>query len=127
MIMKRRNKLGNAEIKDFWGPYSEYKQTLLKEASDQKKTSTESVKVAASQPKKETPKKKLSFKEKFEFEQLEIEIPQLEQQKKTLEEKLQDPNLPFEELQKLSTELGALSDALDDKTMRWLELDELNS
>jgi len=118
---------GNAEIKDFWGPYSEYKLTLLKEASDQKKTSTESVKVAASQPKKETPKKKLSFKEKFEFEQLEIEIPQLEQQKKTLEEKLQDPNLPFEELQKLSTELGALSDALDDKTMRWLELDELNS
>jgi ABC transport system ATP-binding/permease protein len=117
---------GNAEIKDFWGPYSEYKQTQLKEAAALKKAPAKASPATVVQEKKDAPKKKLSFKDKFEFEQIEKEIPQLEEKKKELEAKLQDPNLPFEELQQISTTLGELSDELDEKTMRWLELDELN-
>jgi len=118
---------GNAEIKDFWGPYSEYKQAVLKEASDKKKSPEKPAPKPTLETKKSTPKKKLSFKEKYEFEQLEKEIPQLELNKKSLEEKLQNTSLPFDELQKLASELGEISDNLDEKSMRWMELDELIS
>ena len=69
----------------------------------------------------------MSYKEKYEFEQLEKEIPQLELKKKSLEEKLQDTNLPFDELQQIASELGEIGDDLDEKSMRWMELDELMS
>ncbi len=118
---------GNAEIQDYWGPYSAYKLSLTKAASEQKKAPEKQASAPIAQEKKEAPKKKLSFKDKFEFEQLEKDIPLLEAKKKVLEAKLQDTNLPFEQLQKISSELGALSESIDEKTMRWLELDELNS
>jgi len=118
---------GNAEIKDFWGPYSEYKQAVLKEASDKKKSPEKPALKPVLETKKSSPKKKLSYKEKYEFEQLEKEIPQLELKKKSLEEKLQDTNLPFDELQQIASELGEIGDDLDEKSMRWMELDELMS
>jgi ATP-binding cassette subfamily F protein uup len=67
----------------------------------------------------------MSFNEKREFEMLEKEIAQLEKEKHTITEKLSDPSLPFEELQKLSERIGIVSQLLEDKEFRWLELSEL--
>ena len=63
------------------------------------------------------------FKEKFELESLEKEMPQLLTEKKELEEKISQP-LPFEELQKLSERISQIIHQLDEKEMRWLELSE---
>ncbi|RYF91218.1 MAG: ABC transporter ATP-binding protein, partial [Chitinophagaceae bacterium] len=67
--------------------------------------------------------KKLSFKEKFELETLEKEMPALQEEKQQLEEKMSG-NLPYDELQKASDRISAIIAALDEKEMRWLELSE---
>ena len=69
--------------------------------------------------------KKISFKDKFEYEQLEKEIELLEMSKKKLEEELVVEGLSFQDINKKSDELGKVILDLDEKTMRWLELDEL--
>ena len=69
--------------------------------------------------------KKISFKDKFEYEQLEKEIELLEMSKKKLEEELVVEGLSFQDINKKSDELGKVILELDEKTMRWLELDEL--
>ena len=81
--------------------------------------------------KKETPQpsqnitapKKLSFKEKSEFESLEKELPLLQKEKEELEIKMSS-NIPYEELQKISARVTEIVSALDEKEMRWLELSE---
>jgi ATP-binding cassette subfamily F protein uup len=67
--------------------------------------------------------KKLSFKEKFELESLEKEMPALQQEKKLLEEKM-NGNLAYNELQKAADRISEIIVALDVKEMRWLELSE---
>ncbi|HMU25557.1 MAG TPA: ABC transporter C-terminal domain-containing protein, partial [Ferruginibacter sp.] len=67
--------------------------------------------------------KKLSFKEKFEFENLENELAQLMEEKKLLDEKMA-LSLPYEELQKAATRMGLVLQLIDEKEMRWLELSE---
>ena len=67
----------------------------------------------------------MSFKDKFELEQLDKEIPKLEAEKAELEIKLQSGDLPFEEIEKASTRIGTLVSQLEEKELRWLELDEL--
>jgi ATP-binding cassette subfamily F protein uup len=67
--------------------------------------------------------KKLSFKEKFELETLEKEMPQLQEEKKLLEEKMNN-TLPYDELQKTADRVSQIIAALDEKEMRWLELSE---
>ena len=69
-------------------------------------------------------KNKISFKEKYEYEQLEKEITQLESRKKELEVEILKENLTFDTINQLSDELGQLMDSLDEKSMRWMELDE---
>jgi ATP-binding cassette subfamily F protein uup len=84
-------------------------------------------KQAAKQPeiRSETaPKKKAGFKEKFEHEQLEKEIPLLESRKKQLENSLSG-TLPYDEIARISKELESLTHELEDKSLRWLELSEL--
>lgn len=68
--------------------------------------------------------RKLSFKEKYEFEQLEKELPQLTHEKKLLEEKMNSGAMPYDELQKAAERISVISRLLDDKEMRWLELSE---
>ena len=69
--------------------------------------------------------RKLTFQEKREMEHLEAEIPELEQEKAAIEEKLSSGDLPFEELTALSERITALMDQIDTKSMRWLELSEI--
>ena len=67
----------------------------------------------------------MTFKERKEFEQLEKDIAQLEAEKKALEEALCSGSLSVEELTEKSKRLPALNDELDEKSMRWLELSEI--
>lgn len=69
--------------------------------------------------------RQLSYKEKREFEQLEREIPELTKEKNLITEKLNSGTVPFEELQQLSLRIGEITQLLDEKEMRWLELSEL--
>lgn len=72
-------------------------------------------------------KRRMSFKEKREFEQLEQEIADLETEKKVIEEALCSGTLSVDELTEKSKRLPELSDLIDEKTLRWLELSEIES
>lgn len=69
--------------------------------------------------------KKASFKEKREFELLEKEIADLTKEKELISNKLGNSNTSFEELQKLSVRIGEITQILDEKELRWLELSDL--
>lgn len=125
---------GNAELKDFPGNYTDYREwnELMEEQerdekkaeqkkTAQKKTSTPEVKLETKVPER----KKLSFKEKQEFEALEKEIPALEAEKADIENQLASGTLSSDEIIKASQRFGELGDIIDEKTMRWLELSEL--
>lgn len=120
---------GNAEIKDFPGNYTLYR--AWKEAIEQqeKEKSAEAARqqkpATAERPRNTEQKKKLSFKEKKEFEALEKEIPELEHEKATLETELSSGTLPTGELLDKSNRISELIGLIDEKTMRWLELSEL--
>lgn len=72
-------------------------------------------------------KRRMSFKEKREFEQLEQEIADLETEKNAIEEALCSGTLSVDELTEKSKRLPELSDLIDEKTLRWLELSEIES
>jgi len=118
---------GNARIKDFPGNYTQYRD--WKEIQEQiEKEKAQSVKPKEEKIKQETPqkeeKKKLSYKEKREFEELDVLIPQLEEEKKQLEIELSSGTLSSEELLAKSNRISKLIDEIDEKTMRWMELSE---
>ena len=113
-------------IKDILGNYNDYreeKRQLEKEQKkNEKKVLAEPVKNSA--PASSEEKKKMSYKEKFEFEQLEKQIPELEKKKAELEEKLSSPSTSTSKIMEISTELGHVMEELDAKTERWLILSE---
>ncbi len=112
---------GNGEIKDEYCSYSEYRE---KQILEEKLTKEQKVKA----PEEKTVEKKtnkVSYKDKFEYEQLEKDIEILEKQKQELENELQKEGLTFDDINTKSEELGKIIQTLDDKTLRWLELDEL--
>ena len=115
---------GNAVIRDFPGNYSQYREAAAKGLLEEKETTPlKTVEEEKPVQKKVTPEapKKLSFKEKFELETLEKEIPALQDEKKILEEKM-GGNLPYDELQKAANRVSEIIELLDKKEMRWLEL-----
>ena len=107
---------GEGKIKDVYTSYSEYRKNQTQKPKP--KTALNS------SQKVEKKKNKISFKEKYEYEQLEKEITQLESRKKELEVEILKENLTFDTINQLSDELGQLMDSLDEKSMRWMELDE---
>ncbi len=118
---------GNADIKDFPGNYSryrEYKESLDAETKEVVKQLQNKEK-EFQKPNKVQENKKLSYKENKEFESLETEIPILEAEKEQLEKELSSGNLPMEKLLEKSHRIGILLEEIDTKTMRWLELSEL--
>ena len=113
---------GNGEVNDILGNYTEWReQQRAQKAAAPPKPKAES---KAKREKPEGPKTKLSFNEKYEFEQLEKEIPVLEAKKAELEAELAEVASDHEKLQAVSAQLGALVDELDTKSERWLELAE---
>lgn len=115
---------GNGEIKDFNGKYTDY-QNYLEEQQESEKEKKNDVQrknesqVAPAKGKEE--KRKLSYKEKYEFEQLEKELEILEEEKAKLTELLQQ-NASADEVVKITTEFGEIEKQIDQKTERWLEL-----
>ncbi|WP_425423921.1 hypothetical protein [Sporocytophaga myxococcoides] len=119
---------GSATIKDFPGNYTDYRNHVeeLEKQSDGKSKEKPKEKpieqTAPSKPVEE--KKKLSFKEKQEFETLEKEIEKLEKKKTELTDKLSSSSISHDELTKLSKEFENVNSTLEEKTLRWLELSE---
>lgn len=114
---------GQGDIRDFPGNYSDYRDWKLAKAEHEKE---------AAKPKEEktqrvrlNDKRRMTFKERKEFEQLEKEIAALEEEKKQTEEALCSGTLSVDELTEKSKRLPLLNDELDEKTMRWLELSEI--
>ena len=117
---------GQGRIKDFPGNYTQYREWAS--LQPQEKTSTASNSKEDNDPKKNyrnDTKRKLSYKEKREFEQLEEEIIQLEEEQKALEDALSGSELSVEEITEKSKRLASLKNQLDEKSFRWLELSEL--
>ncbi len=122
---------GNGELKDFPGNYTDYRE--WREEQEQKarqeqaeKARQEGKKSVAEKPKPvENSRRRLSFKERKELEQLETEIAKLEEEKKTIETLLCSGTLSVDELTEKSKRLPELNDTLDEKTLRWLELSEI--
>ena len=116
---------GQGNIKDFPGNYTQYREWT----DDEEKQATETEEKKQEQRKEqesrvEKQKTKLSYKEKREFEQLEKDIEQLETEKKTIEDKLSSANISVDEITTLSKRLPIVTNELDEKTSRWLELSE---
>lgn len=117
---------GQGRIKDFPGNYTQYREWAS--LQPQEKAPTASNSKEDSDPKKNyrnDTKRKLSYKEKREFEQLEEEIIQLEEEQKALEDALSGSELSVEEITEKSKRLANLKNQLDEKSFRWLELSEL--
>ena len=118
---------GQGRIKDFPGNYTQYREWAS--LQPQEKAPTASNSKEDNDPKKNyrnDTKRKLSYKEKREFEQLEEEIIQLEEEQKALEDALSGSELSVEEITEKSKRLASLKNELDEKSFRWLELSELN-
>lgn len=120
---------GDGAIKDFPGNYTEYREWKANKKDEkfpELKIEIPVIEkiVSDEKAKTETPAKKLSYKTQRELEILEKEIPTLEEKKRTLEEKLASGITEYNEIQKISDELKLLSKDLDEKSTRWLEIQE---
>lgn len=119
---------GDGVIDDFPGNYSEYREwKSLKEAEDQKERTNQKKETGTSKPNTwgGEKKRKLSYKEKQEMQQLEQDILHLETEKTELETALCSGEISIDELNAMSKRLPAVCKELDDKSMRWLELSEI--
>ena len=118
---------GEGDIKDFPGNYTQYREWEKMEASSTSKTSTTS-QTSQTSPKasyRHDDRRRLSYKEKREMEQLETDIAALETEKKQIEEALCGGTTSVDEITAMSKRLPILNDELDEKSMRWLELSEI--
>ena len=114
---------GNGEIKDFPGNYTQYREWCALRPKDES-----AAEKADKRPKREyrnTEKRKMTYKEKTEFAQLEKDIAALEEEQKRIEEALCGGTVDIDEITKMSKRLPLLKAELDEKSMRWLELSEI--
>lgn len=121
---------GEGEIQDFPGNYTQYRewcrlQPKTEGEGAEKKATKPTAKEQPSATQKKEGKRKMTYKEKHEYEQLTKELEQLENEQKTLEEALCSGQLSVEELTEKSKRLPEIKDEIDEKEMRWLELAEI--
>lgn len=130
---------GEGDIQDFPGNYTQYRDWSRLQTKENEEESTKAKSASKTGDSKNSDnasgtakrdvnfenKRKMSFKEKREYEQLSKEIEALEKEQKLLEEELCSGKLSVEELTEKSKRLPQIKDELDEKEMRWLELSEL--
>ena len=120
---------GEGEIQDFPGNYTQFRDfQKMKSKEEEQQKPTKNNSSTANESKKDyrnNTKRKMSFKEKREYEQLSDKIAQLEDEKQQLEEELCSGNLSVDELTEKSKRLPILKEELDELELRWLELAEL--
>ena len=129
---------GQGEVKDFPGNYTQYREwEQMRKATPDPSLQGKGVNTPAAKTNEKSSSssfsqggngsRKLTFKEKREFEQLEKEIAALEAEKKQIETELCSGTLSIDELTTKSKRLPELNDELDEKSMRWLELAEIEN
>ena len=125
---------GDGLVKDFVGSYSEYREFIKEYEAEQRSLARAEEKVAkgkaaksetGASPETQTKKRKLTYKEQKELEQLEKDLEALASEKAELEEKLNSGTLPYDQLESASERIGAIIDLTDEKELRLLELYEL--
>ena len=116
---------GNGVIRDFPGNYAEYREEQSEKTIDPEKIKSQIIVNREPEPETSTVKRKPSFNEKREFEILEKEIKKMNLEKNEITEKLSDSNLSYAEIEKCSQRFSELSQLIDEKELRWLELSEL--
>lgn len=120
---------GQGKIKDLVGNYTEYRKDLLLSDKDNKVTTVKELpsEIVIDKPKdlSRNEKRKLSFKEKSEFDSLEKELNELESKKVILTSILSDTTKSNQEMMDAGIELSKIVSSIDEKTERWLELSEL--
>ena len=114
---------GQGDIRDFPGNYSDYRD--WKEAKAQQEKEVRKSQEEKTARVRLNDKKKMTYKERLEFEQLEKDIAALEEEKASIEASLCSGELAVEELTRCSKRLSEVNDLIDEKTMRWLELSEI--
>lgn len=120
---------GQGNIKDFPGNYTQYrewKSLNSVEEKEQKKDNDKRENVQK-KPKRDDSRRRMTYKERLEFAQLEKDIAALEEEQHKIEDALCSGKLSVDELTEKSKRLPALKDELDEKSMRWLELSEIES
>ena len=130
---------GNGVINDFPGNYTQYRWFSRNEEGGTRKENTPASEKSRSSEKvpsdtsrssflvPPSSKRKMTYKEKREFEQLELDIAALEAEKKRIEEALCGGTTSVEEITTMSKRLPILNDELDEKSLRWLELSEIET
>ena len=125
---------GDGLVKDFVGSYSEYREFIKEYEAEQRSQARAEEKAAkekaakeaaASAPEAPAKKRKLTYKEQKELEQLEKDLEVLASEKAGLEESLNSGTLPYDQLQKASERIGQILEETDEKELRLLELYEL--
>ena len=115
---------GSGEVQDFPGNYTQYREWRSLKSKEENGNAKKSETAKPSRPRPEQ-KRRMTYKEKQEFMQLEKDIDALEKEKKLIEEQLCSGNLPIDELTEKSKRLPVINEELDNKEMRWLELSEI--
>ena len=111
---------GNGVVEDHYCSYSDYRLQQIEKEKEFKKIQH----LEKENSKVKSKKKKLSFNEKYEYDNLEKELVTLENERKQLEENIQNPDISIEKVIEDSSKLGDLISMIDEKELRWLELDE---
>lgn len=117
---------GDGKVKDFPGNYTQYREWNALQPKESKKKESELAKSASTKSYRNDTRRRMSFKEKREFEQLTAEIEALEKEQKQLEADLCSGQLSVDDLTAKSKRLPEIADLLDEKGMRWLELSEID-
>lgn len=115
---------GGGEVQDFPGNYTQYREWRSLKSKEENNSAKKSETAKPSRPRPEQ-QRRMTYKEKQEFMQLEKDIDALEKEKKLIEEQLCSGNLPIDELTEKSKRLPVINEELDNKEMRWLELSEI--
>lgn len=120
---------GDGEVNDFPGNYTQYRQWCALQPKEMaiKKTCADENKDKDKKSSRNDQRRKMTYKEKMEFEQLSKDIEQLEAEQKQIEDALCSGTLTVEQITELSRRLPEVKDALDEKGMRWLELSEFSA
>lgn len=110
---------GDGVIDDFPGNYTQYRNSKAQASMQSDCVASNTIK-----PRLSEQKKRLSYKEQKELESLELAIGALEKEKKEIEERLSGTDITMEEIMRLSVRLPQLEAEMEEKTMRWMELEE---
>ncbi len=117
---------GNGKLKDFYGRYTEYRDTKdeINKQEKEQKAIAKKAKIATKKSQNVKTKTKLSYKEKIEYDSLEKDIQDLDIEKVELEAALGTESTNYAKLENISKRIGEIIELIDEKTFRWMELDE---